>query len=208
MELFFSPFACSLASHITACEGEVPLILSQVILSEKRTADGRDYLSISPKGQVPALRLEDGSLLTESAAVLQFLADRAPASGLLPPPGSRERYEVLEWISFVGTEIHKLCFYPMFAPDAPAEAKSWARALLDRRLAHVAARLDGRTHVVGHTFTIADAHLTWALTLCDKIGVNLAALPALADYLRRMHARPAVAEAIAKEAAVMRPAGG
>ena len=137
MELFFSPLACSLASHIVAREAGLPLDRTKVTLSDKRTADGRDFLSISPKGQVPVLRLDDGSTLTESAAILQHLADLAPSAGLLPAPGTRERYAVLEWMSYVSTEIHKTCFYPMFSPDSPPEAKAWARGLLEKRLAWV-----------------------------------------------------------------------
>jgi glutathione S-transferase len=205
MELFFSPFACSFASHITAREAGVPLTLTGVTLSTKQTASGRDYLTIAPKGQVPALRLDDGAVLTENAAVLQYLADRAPESGLLPPVGSVDRYRVLEWINYVGTEIHKGCYFAMFSPDAPAEAKGWARGLLDKKLAYVASRLEGREFAVGDRFTIADAHLTWALTLAQKVGADVSA-PALAGYLERMHARPAVQATVAAEAPAT-PAG-
>ena len=201
MQLFYSPFACSLASHITAREAGLSIDLIAVTLATKRTADGGDFLAIAPKGQVPALRIEGGAVLTEGPSVLQYLADAAPASGLLPAVGSEERYRVAEWVNYVGTEVHKLCFYLMFAPDSPAEAKAWGRGLLDKKLAYINSQLAGRPFVVGERFTIADAYLTWALTLCQKIGVSLDGLSAIGTYLTAMHARPAVQAAIAAEAA-------
>jgi glutathione S-transferase len=206
MQLYFSPFACSLASHVTAREAGIPLDLEAVTLSTKRTASGADFLAVSPKGQVPALRLDDGAVLTENPAVLQYLADTAPGTGLLPAPGSRERYRVLEWVNYVGTEIHKGCYFAMFSPDAPPEAKAWARGLLDKKLAYVASQLEGRAFVATDRFTIADAYLTWALTLAQKVGADLGAHPALGAYLARMHARPAVQAAIAAETAASQPA--
>lgn len=206
MELFFSPFACSLATHITAREAGIPVDLTAVTLSSKRTAGGDDYLAVNPKGQVPALRLDEGAVMTEGAAILQYLADRSPDAGLLPALGTSERYAVIEWLAFVSTEIHKTCFYPMFSPDAPAEAKAWARGLLDGKIAFVAKRLEGREFVATDSFTIADAALTWALTLCGKIGVDLAAHPSAAGYLARMQSRPAVQQALAAEAEAARAA--
>jgi glutathione S-transferase len=205
VQLYYSPFACSLASHITAREAGLPLDLEAVALATKRTASGADFLAVSPKGQVPTLRLDDGAILTENAAVLQYLADSVPASGLLPAPGSRERYRVLEWLNYVGTEIHKGCFYAMFSPDAPPEAKAWARGLLDKKLAYVASQLAGKAFVAADRFTIADAYLTWALTLAQKVGADLGAHAALGAYLQKMHARPAVQAAIAAEAAASQP---
>jgi len=206
MQLYFSPFACSLASHICAREAGVPLDLQAVTLSTKRTASGADFFAVSPKGQVPALRLDDGAVLTENPAVLQYIADAAPGSGLLPAPGSRERYRVLEWVNYVGTEIHKGCFFAMFSPDAPPEAKTWARGLLDKKLAYVASQLEGKAFVAADRFTIADAYLTWALTLAQKVGANVGSHAALAAYLQRMHARPAVRAALAAESAASQPA--
>lgn len=206
MQLYFSPFACSLASHITAREAGIPLDLQAVTLSTKRTASGADFLAVSPKGQVPALRLDDGAVLTENPAVLQYIADAAPASGLLPAPGTRERYRVLEWVNYVGTEIHKGCFFAMFSPDAPPAAKTWAGGLLDKKLAYVASQLEGRAFVAADRFTIADAYLTWALTLAQKVGANVGAHAALAAYLQSMHARPAVQAAFAAETAASQPA--
>lgn len=207
MKLYFAPFACSLASHITAREAGLPLDLTAVALATKRTADGEDFRAIAPKGQVPALRLDDGAILTENAAVLQYLADAAPAAGLLPAPGTEARYRVIEWLNYVGTEIHKGCYYPMFAPPAPAEAKAWARTLLDERIAYVDRQLAGRQFLVGARFTIADAYLTWALLLAQRVGVAVASYPAIEAYLAGIQARPAVQAAIAAETAAMQAAG-
>ena len=201
MKLYFSPFACSLASHIAAREAGIPLELESVTLSTKRTAGGADFLAVSPKGQVPTLRLDDGAILTENAAVLQYIADAAPTAGLLPAPGSRDRYRALEWLNYVGTEIHKACFATMFTPDSPPEAKAWARGALDKKLAYVAQQLAGRSFAVGDQFTIADAYLAWSLMLAQRVGATLA--PAAAAYLEGIQKRPAVQAAIAAETAAL-----
>lgn len=205
MQLYFSPFACSLASHITLREAGLDAELTAVTLSTKKTAPGDDYLAIAPKGQVPALRLDDGSLLTESAAVLQYLADLNPGAGLMPASG-RERYEVLQWLSYIGTEIHKGCFAIMFNPTSPPEAKAWGRGLLDGKLAYVAAELGDRANLVGGKFTIVDAYLTWVLNLAGLVGVTLPA--GLERYLEAMKARPAVQAALAAEGAAAAAAAG
>lgn len=199
MQLYFSPFACSLASHVTAREAGLPLELVPVSLSTKRTARGEDFLAVTPKGQVPALRLDDGTVLTEGPAVLQYLAERSPGSGLLPPPGSAERYRVLEWVGWVSTEVHKACFALLFDPASPPEAKAFGRTALDRKLAWLAGTLGDRTVLVGDRFTIADAYLGWALALSRRIGVALP--PAVARYLEGIAAREAFVAAVAAEEA-------
>lgn len=204
MDLFMSPFACSLASHIALKEAGLQADLHPVVLATKRTRDDRDYLAISPKGQVPALRLNDGRVLTEGPAILQYVADQRPDGGLLPPVGSPDRYDVLAWLNFVGTEIHKHVFWPTFSPSAPAEVKAFAREQIAPKLDHVAARLADREFLVGDRFTIADAYLTWALHLWTVAGSGIDGWPVLVAYLARMRQRPAVAEAIAQEAAMMK----
>lgn len=199
MELFFSPFACSLASHIAAREAGVPIDLRQVVLSEKRTTDGADYLAITPKGQVPVLRLDDGSLLTENPVILQYLAEQRPDAGLLPPVGSRARLEVLEWAAFIATEVHKAIFYPIFHPAASEGAKAFARELAPHRLSVLSQRLEGREFLVGDGFTIADAYLTWALNLVRHAGLDLDPWPVLQAYRARMQSRPAVQAAMSYE---------
>ena len=205
MELYYSPFACSLASHIALREAGLDADLVAVTLSSKRTADGRDYFAVNRKGQVPALRLDDGAVLTENTAVIQYLADRKPAAGLLPPVGSPERYRVLEWLSFVSTEMHKASFATMFDPEAPAEAKAWARATLPQKLAHAAGEIGDREFLVGGRFTVADAYLTWALNLATLAKVDLPA--GLQRYLDRMRQRPAVRTALEVEGAAAAQAG-
>ena len=205
MELYYSPFACSLASHITLREAGLDAGLVPVTLSSKKTADGRDFFTVNPKGQVPALRLDDGAILTENTAVIQYLADLEPAAGLLPPVGSPDRYRVLEWMSFVSTEVHKACFAVMFNPESPPEAKAWARATLPKKLEHAAGELGDREFLVGGRFTVADAYLTWALNLATLAKFDLP--PALHRYLDRMKARPAVRTAMEAEAAAMAQAG-
>ena len=197
MQLYFSPFACSMASHIVVREAGLDVQLVPVTLTTKKTAAGDDYFAVNPKGQVPALRLADGSVLTEGAAVLQYLADQKPDAGLLPPAGTPARYETIAWLNYVGTELHKACFAVMFSPDAPEEAKAWARGNVDKKLAYVASQVDGRRVLAGDRFTIADAYLTWALNLCPMIGVVLP--PACERYLDGMKARPSVQAAIAAE---------
>ena len=205
MELYYSPFACSLASHITLREAGLDAGLVPVTLSSKKTADGRDYFTVNPKGQVPALRLDDGAILTENTAVIQYLADLKPAAGLLPPVGSPDRYRVLEWMSFVSTEVHKACFAVMFNPESPPEAKAWARATLPKKLEHAASELGDREFLVGGRFTVADAYLTWALNLATLAKVELP--PALQRYLDGTKSRPAVRTAMEVEAAAMAQAG-
>ena len=202
MQLYYSPFACSLASHITLREAGLAADLVAVRLATKETSAGPSLFDVSRKGQVPTLRLDDGSVLTENQVVLQYLADRSPEANLLPPPGTEDRYRVLEWLSFVATELHKACLATMFNPEAPLEAKAWARATLDRKLAHAASELGSREFLAAGRFTIADAYFTWALTLCGVAGI---ALPAsLERYAKAMKSRPAVRAALEVESAAAR----
>lgn len=206
MELYYSPMACSLAAHIVMREAGLDATRTNVTLSSKKTAAGDDYFAVNRKGQVPALRLTDGSLLTENGAVLQYLADQRPAAGLLPPSGTRERYAVLEWVSYFGTEVHKACLWPIFNPEAPAESKAWARKLLDDKLAYVAEQVGTNPFVVGDRFTIADAYLAWIANLCALARLPLPA--PLEDYRKRMAERPAVKEAVGIERAEAMAARG
>lgn len=199
MELYYSPMACSLAAHIVMREAGLDATRTNVTLSSKKTAAGDDYFAVNRKGQVPALRLEDGSLLTENGAVLQYLADQRQDAGLLPPVGTRDRYAVLEWTSYFGTEVHKACLWPIFNPEAPAESKAWARKILDGKLAYVAEQVGTKPFVVGNRFTIADAYLAWITNLCVLARLPLPA--SLEAYRARMDERPTVKEAVAMERA-------
>ena len=201
LDLYFRPLACSLASRIALLEAGIEARYHRVDLERRRLVDGdADYLAVSPKGQVPALRLDDGSLLTEGAAVLQYIADLRPESGLAPAPNHPERYRLQEWLSFVGTEIHKAFLHPMFN-SAPDEARTHARGRIDRTLGIVAVHLEARSYLVGEQFTVADAYLVWALVLVRSLGVELA--PSLSAYARRLTQRPSVREALACESAML-----
>ena len=199
LQLYFSPMACSLASRIALMEAGLDARYHLVHLGTKKVADDDgDFRGISSKGAVPVLVLENGERLTESAAVLQYIADLNPERGLAPRPGDADRYRLQEWLSFVGTEIHKAFLFPTFwYKDDASLAKP--RARIGQTLSVPAAHLTDREFLVGQRFTVADAHLTWALLLLRAADVDVAQWPSLVAYLERMQARPAVREAIATE---------
>lgn len=201
MELYYAPLTCSLAARIVAHEAGVPLALHQVeVFAGTLTGSDARYAEVAPPGLVPALRLDDGSLLTEVSAVVQYLADLRPETGLSPPWGTLERYRLVEWLSFVGTELHKRVVWPLFnrVPDAVREH---ARATAPRVLDHLASHLAARDYLVGDRFTAADAYLVWALHLARLGGVDPGAdRPPLAAYVRRQRERPSVAQLLAEEA--------
>jgi glutathione S-transferase len=197
MNLYHAPGACSVAPHIVLCELGLPHRLSRVDLQHGRTADGRDFKTVNPKGYVPALELEDGSVLTEVSALLQYLADRAPGAHLLPAVGTPERYRVLEWIGFIATEIHK-GFGPLWAPDTSEDAKSAARARLGQRFDYVVAALGEREYLAG-PFTIADPYLYTVLNWTQWTGIDRSRWPTLQRYVERVAARPAVRAALQAE---------
>jgi glutathione S-transferase len=201
LQLYFSPMACSLASRIALMEAGLDARYHLVhLLTKKRVEDDADFRAISPKGAVPVLILENGERLTENAAVLQYIADLRPESGLAPRFGDPDRYRLQEWLSFVGTEIHKGFLFPTFwyKEDAPKAA----RERIEASVAFAADHLKGRDYLVGNGFTVADAQLTWALLLLRYARVEIDRHPSLVSYLARMQARPAVGEAIAIEAAL------
>lgn len=197
MELFASPMACSLASHITVLEAGLPVTVRFV--KDRKTDDGRDYLEIAPNGYVPALRLDDGLVLNEGASVLQYLADRKPEAGLAPAWGTKERYQLIDIQNYLATEVHKRLFQPIFSPAAPPEAKQAAKAQLEPTLDYLARRLGGRDYLVGDRFTVADAYLVTLLNWFSFVGCDLEKWPALAAYHRKQLARPAVAKAMGIE---------
>jgi glutathione S-transferase len=203
MKLYFSPLACSLAVRIALYEAGIDAGFEQVALGTKRTSGGDDYLGINPRGQVPALVLDDGTLLTEVPAILQHVANLAPASGLLPPVDRFERTQVQQWLNYVATEVHKGVFYLMFNPHAPAQAKAFAQGLLPGRYDFVAKALAGRDHLVGDSFTVADAYLVTTFAWADAAGIDLSPWPVITAYRDRLMARPAVARAVAEEFALL-----
>lgn len=198
MKLYYSPASCALASHITLHELGLPFELEKVDLAKKVTASGADFLKINPKGYVPALKLDNGEMLTEGAAILQYLADLKPASGIAPANGSFERYKVQEWLTFIGTEIHKT-FSTLFNPVAPAEAKEQAVATLGRRFNYVSGELQGKDYINGKSFSIADAYLFTTLTWAQYVKIDLSQWPVLQQYVARISARPATQAALKGE---------
>lgn len=202
MDLYFAPMSCSLASRIALYEGNLAARFHAVTLATKTLADGSDYRSINPKGQVPALRLDDGSILTEGAAVLQYIADRAPDTGLAPAWGSSERYALQTWLSYIGSEIHKQIYFTIFNPASPAEARDYAREVAaPSKYDFLAAHLTERDVLVGDSFTVADAYLTVTLNWAQPAGIDLSPWPAVTAYHARHLARPAVARALADDLA-------
>lgn len=202
LQLYFSPMACSLASRIALMEAGLDARYHLVHLLTKQVVDdGSDFRGVSPKGAVPVLVLENGERLTESAAVLQYIADLKPEAGLAPRFGDPDRYRLQEWLSFIGTEIHKAFLFPTFwYKDDGSLAKP--RARIAQTLSMPSAHLENREFLVGNSFTVADAHLTWALLLLRPAGVDVAQWPSLSAYLARMQTRPAVRDAIATELAL------
>lgn len=202
LQLYFFPMACSLSSRIALMEAGIEAQYHLAHIWTKQVVDdGSDFRDVSPKGAVPVLVLESGERLTESAAVLQYIADLNPKAGLAPAFGDPDRYRLQEWLSFVGAEIHKAFLFPTFwYKDDGSLAKP--RARITQTLSVPAAHLAEREFLVGDSFTVADAHLTWALLLLRPAGVDIAQWPSLSAYLARMQARGAVREAVATEMAL------
>ncbi|MBI1263059.1 MAG: glutathione transferase GstA [Rhizobiales bacterium] len=202
MELYFTPLACSLATRITLYEtgqGEATAF-HPVTLMDKKLADGSDYLAVNPKGQVPALRIGPGELLTEGAAVLQYVADRKPEAGLVPAAGSMERYRLQSALNFISTELHKQILAVIFDPFVPEAAKTHAREVkAPAKLALLAGELGEKPFLLGDDFTVADAYAFFFLTMLPMAGVRYDAWPALGAYYQRMMARPHVARALQDE---------
>jgi len=199
MELFASPMACSLASHITALEAGLPVKVRFV--ENKKTDDGGDYYAISANGYVPALRLDDGQVLNEGPSVLQFLADRKPEAGLAPAWGSLERYQLIDTLNYLSTEVHKRVFAQLFGAAVPEAAKAAAKAQLEPTLDTIAKRLGDRETLVGSGFTVADAYLVTLLNWFAFVGIDLGKWPTLKAYHQRHLKRPSVAQAMAVEMA-------
>jgi glutathione S-transferase len=204
MQLYFGPLACSMATRIALLEAgadrESDATFTYVDTRAKRTAEGEDYLAINPLGTVPALRLEDGTLVLENQAILQYVADRYPAAALAPPAGI-ERTRLQQWLSFVATELHKAVFIPLLTSAAPEGAKAWARQLAPARFAVLERHLAGREFLLDR-FTVADAYLATVLNWGRAAGIDYAEWPAVKDYFSRMLKRASVAKALAEEFAL------
>jgi len=191
MKLYYSPGACSLSPHIVLQELGIPIELVKVDLASKKEADGTDYRTRNPKGYVPALQLDNGELLTEGAAIVQYLADRMPEKNLAPANGTLERYRLQEMLNFISSEIHK-SFSPLFDAKAVPE---WKQAVTER-LADcfdlLTKNLEGKDYLFGKQFTVADAYLFTVLNWTNFVGYNTAKWPVLQAFMARVASRPAV----------------
>ena len=200
MKLYYSPGACSLSPHIALREAGMMFELEKASLKDHTLADGSDFYAITAKGQVPLLELDNGERLSEGAAILQYIADHAPASGLAPPAGTMARYRLMEWLNFVGTELHK-GFSPLFNGKIPQEVKEIFAGRIKTKFEYVERALEGQDYLMGATFCVADAYLFTMTQWGDGLGIDTSALKNLTAYKARVAARPAVKEAMKAEGA-------
>jgi glutathione S-transferase len=200
MDLYFSPMACSLASRIALYEAHADTRFIEVDPKTKRTLHGEDYLNIYPLGLVPLLRLDDGSLLAENAAILQYIAGRYPAARLAPSDGI-ERSRMQQWLCFIGTELHKALFIPLFDQKAPEGTKAHALKKGESRLRYLDDHLRGREFLLD-SFTVADAYLATVLNWTVPTRVDLTPWPGIKSYHERLGRRPSIAKAVGEEFAL------
>jgi glutathione S-transferase len=198
MKLYYSPGACSLASHIALREAGLPFEAVKVEGRGQKTAGGEDYSKVTAKGYVPALRLDDGSVLTEGTAILPYVADQNPGSSLAPTAGSMARYRLHEWLGYINSELHAK-FGPFFIPGTTDEQKAAAKTNLGRRFDFAQAELGNKPFLMGDTFTVADAYLFTVLGWCAFVGIDLGQWPGLKAYHGRIAGRPAVQAALRAE---------
>ncbi|SIN90414.1 glutathione S-transferase [Bradyrhizobium erythrophlei] len=198
MKLYYSPGACSLSPHIALLEAGLPYDLVKVDLRAKKLENGDDFLKINPKGQVPALALDSGELVTEGPVIVQMIADKARDKNLAPSRDSTERYKLLEWLNFITTELHKN-FGPMFSPVLADDAKAFFKDRVMGKFKYVDSQLGGGEYLMGKHFTVADGYLFTMLSWADRMKFDLSGLPNLLAYKARVGARPMVQEALTKE---------
>jgi glutathione S-transferase len=201
VKLYYMTAACPLACNIALREAGLKFELVKVDRKTRRAADGLDYNEVNSKGYVPALTLDNGQVLTENIAILQYIADRNPTAKLAPAAGTLERYRLEEWLSFVTSELHK-SYTPLFREDAPAGAKEYARQTLTRRLDWLERWWDSRSYLMGEQFTVADAYLWVVLGWGAHVDMDVARWPQLKRFHERVAARPTVVEALKSESRV------
>jgi glutathione S-transferase len=204
MKLYYAPGACSLSPHIALLEAGLPYDLVKVDLRAKKLENGDDYLKVNPKGQVPALALDSGELVTEGPVIIQLIADKAGNNDLAPARDSAERYKLLEWLNFITTELHKN-FSPLFQPVIPDEVKNFFKDRLTAKFRFIDGQLAGRDYLLGKQFSVADGYLFVMLAWADRMKLDLSGFSNLTSYKARIAARPKVQEALAKEG-LLKPA--
>ncbi len=198
MKLYYSPGACSLSPHIALREAGLSFDLVLASTKTKKLQDGTDFYTINSKGSVPVLELDNGERLTEGPAIVQYIADLAPASNLAPAAGSMARYRLQEWLNYITSELHK-GFSPLFNPATPEDYKPVARAALMARLTWVNAQLEGKQYLLGDQFTVADAYLFVVSNWGQYVGVDVSGFEHLVAFRARVAGRPAVQEALKAE---------
>jgi glutathione S-transferase len=199
MKLYYAPAACSLAPHIAAIHAGLPLDLKKVEFGAGgKTVDGRDYTEINPKSAVPALETDEGEVLTENAVLLQYLAARAPGSGLVPSGEGLQRWRFLELLNFIATEVHK-GFGPLWNPSTPSEVREATVQLLGKKFAYLEQQLGGREFLFGDSFTAADAYAFAVLNWTGIHKIDLSPWPKLQAYFQGLRRHPSVAQALSEE---------
>ncbi|MEZ5522027.1 MAG: glutathione transferase GstA [Dokdonella sp.] len=201
MKLYYSPGACSLSPHIVANEIGIPLELEKVDTKTKQTEHGSDYLAINPKGYVPALRLDDGALLTEGPAIVQYLADQKPGSGIAPANGTLARYRLQEMLGYINSELHKT-YSPLFNPNTTDAVRADREAYLRKRYALIEQTLSGQPFLLGDQFSAADAYLFTVTNWARVLKLDLSEFPNLMAFQKRVAERPAVLGAMREEGLV------
>ena len=198
MKLYYMPGACSLAPHIALREAGLPFDLEKIDGATKKTASGDDYMAINPKGSVPAIKLDDGQVLTEAAAIQQYIADKSPTKKLAPPAGTPERYRLQEWLNYVASEVHK-GIGQLFNKAMPDDYRETVKkGLATRQLPYLEKALSGREYLMDH-FTVADGYLFTVLNWTKLHNIDLSAYPNISAFMKRVAARPAVQEAMKAE---------
>jgi glutathione S-transferase len=198
MKLYYSPGACSLSPHIVSRELGIPVELKKVNTKDKTIEGGGDYWKVNARGYVPALELDDGQVLTEGPAIVQYLADKKPDAGLAPKAGSLERYRLQEWLNFLTSEVHKQ-FSPLFKPNTPEDYKPISKQNLATRFDWLDKQLEGKDYLMGKQFTVADAYAFVLLGWTKPTQIDLSRWPNLQAFHKRVGARPKVKEALQAE---------
>ncbi len=198
MKLYFVPGACSLAPHIVLREAGLSFDMDKVDPATKKTASGEDFNKVNPKGYVPTLKLDDGSVLTEAQVLLQYVADQKPEAGLAPKFGTMERYRLMEWLNFIATELHK-GFGPLWNPQTPEAVRESTKANLAKRFDTLEAHFATKPFLMGDTFTIADGYLFTVINWSNFVKVDMSKWTKIGEFMGRVAARPSVQAALKAE---------
>lgn len=201
MKLYFTPGTCSLAPHIVLEETKTPFTAVKTDIRAKKVEDGSDFFKVNPNGYVPALMLGDGTILTEAAVIMQYIADKAGATELAPANGTLARYQLMSWLNFVATEVHK-GFAPLFNPKMPADGKAVVTERLLDRIKFLDGHLAKNAYITGNSYTLPDAYLFTVLQWARGLKIDLAPFPNVAAYLEKIRVRPAVEAAMRAEGLV------